>query len=68
MNPAQLLISVIGLIAALATFCLMRFPHTRRDPFSQYGAFSFIASLGGAAIILLLCALMVWSQGAWQAR
>jgi uncharacterized membrane protein YidH (DUF202 family) len=68
MNLAQLFIAVIGLGVAMITFCLMRFPHTRRAPFRQYGACSFTASLIGAGIILVLCALIVLAQGAWQAR
>jgi hypothetical protein len=68
MNLAQLFISLIGFVAAVVTFCLMRFPHTRRDPFRQYGAFSITASLVGAGIVLVLCALMVLAQGVWQVR
>ncbi len=65
---AQAFIAVIGLVAAIVTFCLMRFPGYRRPQFRQYGAFSILASLLGAAVILTLVVLMVLAQGAWQAR
>jgi hypothetical protein len=68
MDLAQVLIAMIGLGAALVTFCVMRFPQYRRDPFRQYRAFSFGASLLGAAAILALCMLMILAQGAWQSR
>lgn len=68
MTSAQVLIAVIGLGAAIITFCLMRFPHYRREPFRRYGAFSVTTSLIGAAFILALCVLMVLAQGAWQSR
>ena len=68
MDLAQVLIAMIGLGAALVTFCVMRFPQYRRDHFRQYRAFSFGASLLGAAAILALCMLMVLAQGAWQSR
>lgn len=68
MNPAQVLIAVIGAGAAIATFCLLRFPQCRRNPFRQYGAFSVGASLFGAAVILALSILMILAQGAWQTR
>lgn len=68
MDLAQVLIAIIGLGAALVSFCLMRFPQYRRDPFRQYGAFSFGASLLGAAAILALCISMILAQGAWQSH
>lgn len=68
MDLAQVLIAVIGLGASLVTFCLMRFPQYRRDPFRQYRAFSFGASLLGAVAILTLCILMILAQGASQSR
>lgn len=52
MNLAQVLIAVIGLGASLAIFCLMRVPQYHRNPFRQYGAFSVMSSLIGAAIVL----------------
>ena len=68
MDLAQVLIAMIGLGAALVSFCLMRFPQYRRLLFRQYGAFSFGASLLGAAAILALCILMILAQGAWQSH
>lgn len=37
MNAAQILITIVGLVIAVVTFCLLRFPHTRRPQFRQYG-------------------------------
>jgi hypothetical protein len=66
MNLAQMLIAVIGLGAAIATFCLMRFPQYSREQFRGYGTFSVTASLIGAAGILALCILIVLAQGVWH--
>ena len=68
MDAAQVLIGLVGLGASFVTFCLLRFPHLRRAQFRQYRAFSLGASLLGAAIILVLCLLMMMAQGAWRVR
>ena len=67
MSPAQWLIALVGLSVSVATFALMRFPHTRREQY-RGEAFSAIASLVAAAIVLALCLLMVWAQGRFESR
>lgn len=63
MNPAQVLIGLIGVAVSITTFCLLRYPHVRRARLRQYGAFSLGASLLGAAIVLTLCMMMILAQG-----
>ena len=41
MDVAQVLIAIVGLGAAVTTYCLMRFPHMRREQFRHYGAVSY---------------------------
>ena len=55
MDVAQVLIAIVGLGAAVTTYCLMRFPHMRRERFRHYGAFSIAVSVLGAPAVLLLC-------------
>jgi uncharacterized membrane protein YeaQ/YmgE (transglycosylase-associated protein family) len=66
MSLAQVLIAVIGLGASITAFCVLRFPSCRREPFRQFRACSFVESILGAAVILVLCVLMLLAQGAWQ--
>jgi hypothetical protein len=63
MNAAQWLIGAIMTILAAGTFCLMRYPHTRREQFQRFGACSLAASTAGAIVILSLGALMIALQG-----
>ena len=66
MDSDQILLALIGAGASFTTFCLMRFPQTRRPPFQQYGPFSFAASFFGALTILLISALTVYAQAVWH--
>jgi hypothetical protein len=66
MDPAQILIAVIGTVISIVTFYLMRYPHMRREPFNGFGAFSVGASAAGALAVLLFVMLLVLAQGAWQ--
>jgi uncharacterized membrane protein YeaQ/YmgE (transglycosylase-associated protein family) len=68
MSLAQVLIAVIGLGASITTFCVLRFPSCRREQFRQFRVCSFVESILGAAVILVLCVLMLLAQGAWQVR
>jgi uncharacterized membrane protein YeaQ/YmgE (transglycosylase-associated protein family) len=65
MNAAQVLITIVGLVSTIVAFCLLRFPHTRRPQFRQYGALSLATSLMGAVIVLAFCLLLVYLQGIW---
>jgi uncharacterized membrane protein YeaQ/YmgE (transglycosylase-associated protein family) len=65
MNAAQVLITIVGLVTAIVTFYLLRFPHARRPQFRQYGAFSLATSLVGAAVVLAFCLLLAYLQGIW---
>lgn len=62
-NLAQIFIGFIGLMMAVMTFCLMRFPKYRRPQFREYGAFSLRDSLLGGLSVLVLIALMILIQG-----
>ena len=62
MESDHILLVLIGAGALCATFCLMRFPHTRRRPFQRYGPFSLIASFVGALAIFFISALAVYVQ------
>jgi len=62
MNTDQILLALIGAGTSFATFCLMRFPQTRRPPFQRYGPFSLTASFFGALAILFISALTVCAQ------
>jgi len=66
MDSDQILLALIGAGASFVTFCLMRFPQTRRPPFQSYGPFSLIASFLGALTILLISALTVYAQAVWH--
>ncbi len=66
MDTDQVLLALIGAGASFMTFCLMRFPRTRRAQFQRYGPFSLTASFFGALTILLISALTVYSQAAWH--
>ncbi len=66
MDSAQVLLSLIGAGASFVTFCLMRFPHTRRPQFQPYGPFSLAVSFLGALGIFFLSALMVCAQVVWR--
>ena len=68
MDAAQVLITITGLGASTVTFFLMRFPHMRRAPFRNYGAFSVVASLLGGLAVLLFCLLLLLAQSSWQPR
>ena len=64
MSPPQVLIVCVGVVASLATFGLLRYPHFRRAPYRRYGAFSLIVSALGAAGVFLVTVLMALAQGA----
>ncbi|MGE5711694.1 MAG: hypothetical protein ACM34B_16070 [Nitrospira sp.] len=66
MSLAQVLMAVIGLGASITTFCVLRFPSCRREQFRQFRAASFMEAILGAAVILVLCVLMLLAQGALQ--
>jgi hypothetical protein len=63
---AQIFIGFIGLMIAISTFCLMRYPRFRRPQFRESGAFSIGKSLLGASVVLLIIALMMLVQGIWE--
>ena len=66
MDVAQVLIAIVGLGAAVTTYCLMRFPHMRRERFSHYGAVSIAVSVLGALAVLLFCLALLILQNAWR--
>jgi hypothetical protein len=66
MDAGQVLIAMIGAGTSFMTFCLMRFPRTRRPQFQGYGSFSLTASFFGAFTILLISALTVYAQTVWH--
>ena len=68
MDVAQVLIAVVGFGAAVTTYCLMRFPHMRREPFRQYRACSVLVSSLAALVVLCLALLVLIAQYAWHAR
>jgi len=68
MDVAQVLIAIVGMSASVTTYCLMRFPHMRRDRFKPYGAFSVLVSCLGALAVLCLCLLVLIVHNAWQGR
>jgi hypothetical protein len=63
LSLAQIFIGFIGLMMAVMTFCLMRYPQFRRPQFRESGAFSVKASLMGAVAMLAIIALMILIQG-----
>lgn len=66
MDLARVLIAIVGMGASVTTYCLMRFPHMRRDRFRQYGAFSIPWSCVGALVVLCFCLLLLLVQSIWQ--
>ncbi len=66
MDLAQVLIAIVGLGAAVTTYCLMRFPHMRSERFRRYGAFSIAVSVLGALAVLLFCLALLILQNAWR--
>lgn len=67
MSAAQWLIASVGLVLAVTTFMLMRFPHHRREQY-RGGPFSLAVSVAAAALMLAVCLVFVWAQGQWEAR
>jgi hypothetical protein len=65
MDTDQILLALIGAGTSFVTFCLMRFPQTRRRQFQRYGPFSLTASFFGALTILAISALTVYAQAVW---
>jgi hypothetical protein len=66
MDSDQILLALIGAGASFMTYCLMRFPQSRRPQFQPYGPFSFAVSCFGALTILLISALTVYAQAVWH--
>ena len=66
MDVAQVLIAIVGLGAAVTTYCLMRVPHMRRERFRHYGAFSIALSVLGELAVLLFCLALLILQNAWR--
>lgn len=66
MSAAQWLIASVGLLLAVTTFMLMRFPHHRREQY-RGRPFSIGISLLAAALMLTLCLMFVWAQGQFEA-
>ena len=66
MDADLILLALTGAGASFITFCLMRFPHTRRPQFQPYGSFSLTASFVGALAILFISALTVYEQAVWH--
>jgi hypothetical protein len=66
MDPDHIMLALIGVGASFITFCLMRFPHTRRPQFRSYGPFSLPASFFGALTMLFVSALVVYAQIVWH--
>ncbi len=62
MDVAQVLIAIVGLGAAVTTYCLLRFPHMRREQFRHYGACSVAVSFLGALAVVLFCLLLLVAQ------
>lgn len=68
MDLARVLIAMVGFGAAVMTYCLMRFPHMRREPFRQYPARSVLLSAFAALVVLGLSLLLLIAHSGWQAR
>lgn len=66
MSAAQWLIAIVGLLLAVTTFMLMRFPHHRREQY-RGDPFSIGISLVAAVLVLALCLTFVWAQGQFEA-
>jgi len=68
MDVARVLIAIVGMGASVTTYCLMRFPHMRRERFRQYAACSVLVSGLSALAVLCLSLLVLIAQDAWQAH
>lgn len=68
MDVAQVLIAIVGLAASVTAYCLMRFPHMRREPFTQFPACSVLVSGLAALVTLCFSLLVLIAQYAWKAR
>ena len=68
MDVAQVLIAIVGFGASVTTYCLMRFPHMRREAFRQYAACSVLVSGLAALAVLCFSLLVLVAQYEWQAR
>jgi hypothetical protein len=66
MDSAQILLALIGAGASFTTFCVMRFPQTRRPQFQRFGPFYLMASFFGALAIFFIAALAVYAQAVWH--
>ncbi|MBS0169474.1 MAG: hypothetical protein JSR62_03905 [Nitrospira sp.] len=66
MDVARVLIAIVGMGASVTTYCLLRFPHMRRDRFKSYRACSVVLSCLGALVVLCLCLFLLIAQSAWQ--
>jgi hypothetical protein len=62
MDSEHVLLALLGAGTSFITFCLMRFPHTRRLRFQRYGPFSFLASVVSAMTIFVMSALLVYAH------
>lgn len=68
MDVAQVLVAILGLGVTVTTYCLMRFPHMRRDRFRHYAAYSVPLFCLGAPAVLCLSLLVLIAQHAWRVR
>lgn len=62
MDSEHVFLALLGAGTSFITFCLMRFPRTRRLRFQRYGPFSFLASFTGAMTIFFMSALLVYAH------
>ncbi|MDR4472324.1 MAG: hypothetical protein R3B11_17015 [Nitrospira sp.] len=65
MDLARVLIAIVGMGASVTTYCLMRFPHMRRDKFRHYGPCSVAWSSLAALVVLCICLLVLIAQSVW---
>ena len=68
MDVVRVLIAIVGMGASVTTYCLMRFPHMRRERFRQHAACSVLVSGLSALAVLCLSLLVLIAQDAWQAH
>lgn len=66
MDSAYVLLSLLGAGVSFTTFCLLRFPRTRRPQFQPYGPFSRTVSFLGAMGTFFLSVLMVCAHAVWR--
>ncbi len=66
MDTAYILLALTGAAASFMTFCLMRFPRTRRARFQPSGPFSLLASFSTACVIFFISVLAVYAQAVWH--